>query len=73
MAPTVAPFPGDTYVDVTGTIGRAVEAVRAHVSQDETRQFEHPIRARAMYHGHRIGVQYAEVFKSLWRMMDVRP
>jgi LmbE family N-acetylglucosaminyl deacetylase len=71
MAPTAAPFHADTFVDVSDSLDQALAAVVAHTSQAATRGFEDQIRARALYHGHRIGVRYAEAFQCVWRVMEV--
>jgi len=68
-APGAAVFEPNTFVDVTGSLDQSLAAVRAHASQAATRAFDAGIVARARFHGHRIGVQYAEAFHCVWRRL----
>lgn len=69
--PLPSAFEPDTFVDVTDWLARGLEAVRAHASQAATRGFEAQILARARLHGARAGVEYAEGFQSVWRLLAV--
>jgi LmbE family N-acetylglucosaminyl deacetylase len=52
----------NTFVDVSRHLERRLEGVRAHRSQVTNSTYEEHIRARARYHGERIGCDYAEAF-----------
>jgi LmbE family N-acetylglucosaminyl deacetylase len=53
------------YVDITATIERKLEALRAHGSQFKGRNIEEFIKARARTAGASIGVEFAEAFHYL--------
>lgn len=54
----------DTWVDVTGTIGRKIDALRAHASQiREPEALEQRIREWAAEEGQAIGVEAAEALR----------
>jgi LmbE family N-acetylglucosaminyl deacetylase len=53
------------YVDITVTIDKKLEALRAHASQFRGSHIEDFIRARARTAGAEIGVEYAEAFHYL--------
>jgi LmbE family N-acetylglucosaminyl deacetylase len=53
------------YVDITATIGKKLEALRAHGSQFRNPQAEEFIKARARTAGATIGVEFAEAFHYL--------
>jgi LmbE family N-acetylglucosaminyl deacetylase len=53
------------YVDITATIGKKLEALRAHTSQFKGTHIEEFIRARARTAGVSIGVEYVEAFHYL--------
>jgi LmbE family N-acetylglucosaminyl deacetylase len=71
LAPGAAAFQPNTFVDVTTSLEQSLAAVRAHTSQASTRGFEDQILARARFHGHRIGVRYAEAFQCVWRRLEI--
>jgi len=52
-------------VDITATIGKKLEALRAHGSQFRNPQVEEFVKARAHTAGASIGVEYAEAFHYL--------
>ncbi len=53
------------YVDITATIGKKLEALRAHGSQFRNPQVEEFVKARARTAGATIGVEFAEAFHYL--------
>jgi len=59
----------DTYIDITATIERKIEALKRHRSQIHDWPVEDWIRARAKERGAAAGVEYAEAFQTfkLWR------
>jgi LmbE family N-acetylglucosaminyl deacetylase len=71
LAPTSAAFQPNTFIEVTEHLERGIEAVRAHRSQEQSRGFEEQMRVRARFHGHRLGVKYAEAFLCAWRMLEI--
>lgn len=61
-------FAPDTFFDISQTIDKKVEAMRAYAS--ELREYPHPrslkgIELNAQYHGMRVGRSYVEAFKSI--------
>ncbi|HOV67214.1 MAG TPA: PIG-L family deacetylase [Methanoregulaceae archaeon] len=59
------PFHGQYYVDISDTIGPKLDSIMKHRTQLDTYGpwWLEGIKGRAMYHGFRINVKYAEVFE----------
>ncbi len=59
------PFRPQTYVDITKTIDKKVESLKAHKSQYEkyTDKWIDAVVARAQFRGFEMGVNYAECFE----------
>jgi len=65
-------FSPDTYFDISGTIRKKTEAMKIYDS--EIRDFPHPrsvegIKLNARWHGMRTGLEYAEAFKCVRRLV----
>ncbi|MEU8926708.1 PIG-L family deacetylase [Kitasatospora sp. NPDC048545] len=71
-APSRTSFPVDTYVDVSAQFERRMAAVSCHGSQSVGEKFGEQLRARARYHGDRIGCEYAEAFSCVVQRLDLR-
>lgn len=61
-------FSPDVYFDITDFIDKKINAMAKY--QSELREFPHPrslkgIKLNAKYHGMRVGLKYAEAFKSV--------
>lgn len=61
----------NTFVDVSNHLERRLESVRAHRSQVAGSSYEEHIRARARYHGERIGCEYAEAFRCIIQRLTI--
>lgn len=59
------PFRAQYYVDISDTIGSKLDAIMTHHTQLDTYGpwWLEGVKGRAMYHGFKINVKYAEVFE----------
>lgn len=67
-----ATFSPDTYVDITDTLAKKIQALQTYKS--EIRSFPHPrspeaVRALATWRGSNIGVEAAEAFQTIRRLV----
>ncbi|GKQ36647.1 GlcNAc-PI de-N-acetylase [Streptomyces sp. A012304] len=69
-AASVAPFPLNTYVDVSEQFARKLEAVGCHTSQSAGAKYAEHLRARARYHGDRSGCAFAEAFSCVVQRLE---
>lgn len=65
-------FHGQYFVDVSACIGQKLDAIMAHRTQLDTYGdwWLEGIKGRAMYHGFKINVKYAEVFEVIKQIAD---
>jgi LmbE family N-acetylglucosaminyl deacetylase len=70
-APSVTGFVPDTFADVSDHFEQRLEAVRCHASQMAARDYDAHLRARAHYHGERIGCRYAEAFRCVTQRLHI--
>jgi LmbE family N-acetylglucosaminyl deacetylase len=70
---TATPFAPQRYVDVTGTMDRKLESLRAHASQVEKHgdSWLTAVEGRAMHRGYQANCAYAEAFSVVKEFADV--